>query len=165
MIFSVIFVILRLLQLFWRPFIADIGSCCICVSWLGDKIFCCKVLRTQFCTIWWCLVGGVSWNCNHPLFIKFRSFFFERKWVHLHSRLFWWVSVAWPAPRGTAHVWHLAAIHHWSPLSLGLQFTFNFYVKFLCLASRIFFQNWKVFFKKSAVACAGWEERKKKVWT
>ena len=121
-IFSVIFVLLPLLQLFWRPFIADIGSCCICVSWLGDKIFWCKVLRTQFCTIWWCLVGGVSWNCNHPLFIKFRSFFFERKWVHLHSRLFWWVSVAWPAPRGTAHVWHLAA--NWSPLSLGLQFTF-----------------------------------------
>ena len=121
--FSVIFVILPLLQLFWRPFIADIGSCCICVSWLGDKIFCCKVLRTQFCTIWWCLVGGVSWNCNHPLFIKFRSFFFEWKWVHLHSRLFWWVSVAWPAPRGTAHVWHPAR-HHWSPLSLGLQFTF-----------------------------------------
>ena len=84
-IFSVIFVLLPLLQLFWRPFIADIGSCCICVSWLGDKIFWCKVLRTQFCTIWWCLVGGVSWNCNHPLFIKFRSFFFERKWVHLHS--------------------------------------------------------------------------------
>ena len=162
MIFSVIFVILRLLQLFWRPFIADIGSCCICVSWLGDKIFCCKVLRTQFCTNWWCLVGGVSWNCNHPL--KFRSFFFERKWVHLHSRLFWWVSVAWPAPRGTACVWHVAS-HPWSPLSLGLQFTFYFYVKFLCLVSTIFFHNWNVFNKSQLLPVLAGRKERKKVWT
>ena len=58
--FSVIFVILPLLQLFWRPFIADIGSCCICVSWLGDKIFWCKVLRTQFCTKY---LMVSSWRC------------------------------------------------------------------------------------------------------
>ena len=143
-----------LLELFWRPLKIDIGSCCICVCWLGDKIFRCKVLGTQFCTFWWCLVGGVSWDCIHPLFIKFRSFFFERKWVHLHSRLFWWVSVAWPAPRGTAHVWHVAS-HHWSPLSLGLQFTFNFCVKFLCLFSTIFLSELKCFYRKVS-CCLCW---------